>query len=109
MTGAPVTLAEAAVLLGCTRQHAGALARRHGAVVRARRPLLVDVERIRARQGLTPAVVAERLRDVAMRDLGDMGTKRDAGVLLLAFKRLCPDAKPLPGDVRLLRVMAGLE
>lgn len=108
MTGGPVTLAQAAVRLGCTRQHAGALARRFGAVVRERRPILVDVARIEDRQGLTPVLVAERLRAVQLRDLGDAATRRDIAVLLAAFNRLCPGAE-WPEDIRLLRVLAGLE
>lgn len=109
MTREGVTLDEAARKLGITRQRCGQLARQHGAVVRARRPQLVDLQRIEAARGLSAGTIARRLRDVAQRDLAEQATRRDAAVLLLAFAKLCPDAKPLPEDARLLRVMAGLE
>lgn len=108
MTREGVTLAEAAQKLGVTRQRCGQLARQHDAIVRHRRPLLIDLQRIEAGRGMSAATVAQRLRAVAQRDLAEQATRRDAAVLLLAFSRLCPDAKPLPEDARLLRAMAGL-
>lgn len=127
MDRAPVTAAVAARQLGCTATAVRGWVRAGAPCIKRTRPLLVEVEALRAWRAGQHADVPERiataLLDTLRRDAGNgqpahraLGIPdRSAAVLaLFAFDRLCREltgkesATPLPEPVRALRVIAGL-